>query len=35
LGFKERGVQKVRLDVYQPSASPTTMAHLQPIAKLN
>jgi rare lipoprotein A len=30
LGFKERGVQKVRLDLYQP----TDMALLQPIAKL-
>jgi rare lipoprotein A len=28
LGFKERGVQKVRLDIYQP----TTVAQLQPIA---
>jgi rare lipoprotein A len=31
LGFKERGLQKVRLDLYQP----TTMALLQPIANLN
>jgi rare lipoprotein A len=31
LGFKERGVQKVRLDLYQP----TDMALLQPVAKLN
>jgi rare lipoprotein A (peptidoglycan hydrolase) len=31
LGFKERGVQTVRLDLYQP----TTMALLQPVAKLN
>jgi len=28
LGFKERGLQKVRLDIYQP----TTVAQLQPIA---
>jgi rare lipoprotein A (peptidoglycan hydrolase) len=45
LGFKERGVQRVRLDLYQPSfrsvyarppASPqTTVALLQPVAKLN
>ena len=31
LGFKERGLQKVRLDLYQP----TTMARLQTVAKLN
>ena len=31
LGFKDRGVQTVRLDLYQP----TTMALLQPVAKLN
>jgi len=31
LGFKERGVQKVRLDLYRP----TDMALLQPVAKLN
>jgi len=31
LGFKERGVQKVRLDLYQP----TDMALLQPVAKLH
>ena len=31
LGFKERGLQKVRLDIQQP----TTMALLQPVAKLN
>jgi len=30
LGFKERGLQRVRLDVYQP----TTVALLQPVAKL-
>jgi rare lipoprotein A len=31
LGFKERGLQKVRLDIFQP----TTLAQLQPVAKLN
>jgi len=31
LGFKERGLQKVRLDLYQPA----TEALLQPIANLN
>jgi len=31
LGFKERGLQKVRLDLYQPSE----VALLQPVAKLN
>jgi|SRR5271156_6602285 len=31
LGFKDRGLQKVRLDLYKP----TTMAILQPIAKPN
>jgi rare lipoprotein A len=31
LGFKERGLQTVRLDLYQPA----TMARLQPVAKLN
>ena len=31
LGFKERGVQKVRLDLYRPE----TLAKLEPIAKLN
>ena len=31
LGFKERGLQTVRLDVYHP----TTLAQLQPVAKLN
>ncbi len=30
LGFKARGVQTVRLDVYHP----TTLAQLQPVAKL-
>ena len=32
LGFKERGLQKVRLDIYQP---PATLAQLHPVAKLN
>jgi rare lipoprotein A (peptidoglycan hydrolase) len=31
LGFKDRGLQKVRLDLYQPA----TMALLQPVAELN
>jgi rare lipoprotein A len=31
LGFKERGLQTVRLDIYQP----TTLARLQPLAKLD
>jgi len=31
LGFKERGLQKVRLDIYQPA----TMAELEPVANLN
>jgi len=31
LGFKDRGVQKVRLDIYRPA----TVAKLEPIAKLN
>ncbi len=31
LGFKERGLQKVRVDLYQP----TTVAQLQPVANLN
>jgi rare lipoprotein A len=36
LGFKERGLQRVRLDLYRPtSREPTTVALLQPIAKLN
>ena len=36
LGFKERGVQNVRLDLYQPTNSrPTTVALLQPVAKLH
>jgi rare lipoprotein A len=40
LGFKERGVQTVRLELYQPrdprpDHSRTTVALLQPVAKLN
>jgi rare lipoprotein A (peptidoglycan hydrolase) len=40
LGFRERGVQKVRLELYQPANRPTnhqstTVALLQPVAKLN
>jgi rare lipoprotein A len=36
LDFKERGLQKVRLDLYQPKKSrQATMAMLQPVAKLN
>ena len=31
LGFKERGLQQVRLDLYQPA----TLAKLQPVANLN
>jgi rare lipoprotein A len=31
LGFKERGVQKVRVDLYQP----TTLAQLRPVAKFD
>jgi rare lipoprotein A len=31
LGFKERGVQKVRLDLYRPA----TFARLEPVANLN
>ena len=31
LGFRERGLQMVRLDIYQP----TTLAWLQPLAKLD
>ena len=31
LGFKERGIQKVRVDIYPPS----TVAQLEPVAKLN
>src|SRR5713101_5724176 len=40
LGFKERGVQTVRLDLYQPTnyqpnGRQTTVAMLRPVAKLN
>jgi len=36
LGFKERGLQTVRLDLYQPTNyRPTTVALLQPVAKPN
>jgi rare lipoprotein A len=35
LGFKERGLQTVRLDLYQPTNRPTTVALLQPVAKVN
>jgi rare lipoprotein A len=36
LGFRERGLQRVRLDVYRPSKSrSTTEALLQPVANLN
>jgi rare lipoprotein A len=36
LGFNQRGLQTVRLDLYQPTSSRTTdVALLQPIAKLN
>src|SRR5271169_390226 len=40
LGFKEHGLQTVRLDLYQPASHPsnyrqTTVALLQPVAKLN
>jgi rare lipoprotein A len=31
LGFKERGLQKVRLDLYRP----TTVAQLEPVANLD
>jgi rare lipoprotein A len=31
LGFKQRGLQKVRLDIYEP----VTEAYLRPVAKLN
>ena len=31
LGFKERGLQRVRLDIYQPP----TLAELQPVANIN
>jgi rare lipoprotein A len=35
LGFKERGVQRVRLDLYPPANNMNNMAMLQPIAKPN
>jgi rare lipoprotein A len=36
LGFRERGLQTVRLDLYQPTHyKPTTVALLQPVANLN
>jgi len=36
LGFNQRGLQTVRLDLYQPASSRTVnMALLQPVAKLN
>jgi rare lipoprotein A len=36
LGFRERGLQTVRLDLYQPTNyKPTTVALLQPVANLN
>ena len=36
LGFKERGLQTVRLDLYQPTnQQPTTVALLQPVANLD
>ena len=41
LGFKDRGLQTVRLDLFQPTKNsrlnnrPTTVAMLQPVAKLN
>jgi rare lipoprotein A len=36
LGFKERGLQRVRVDLYQPTNDPATdVAQLQPVAKLN
>ena len=35
LGFKERGLQRVRLDLYQPTEGTTTVAMLHPVAKLN
>ena len=40
LGFRERGVQKVRLELYQPANRPinyrpTTVALLQPVANLD
>jgi rare lipoprotein A len=36
LGFKERGVQRVRLDLVEPSrVQPTAVAMLQPVANFN
>ena len=39
LGFKERGIQRVRLDLYQTASRqnqrPFTMAQLHPVARLN
>jgi rare lipoprotein A len=35
LGFKERGLQKVRLDLYPTKRQPATVALLQPVANLN
>jgi rare lipoprotein A len=36
LGFRDRGLQKVRLDLYQPENSRrATLAMLRPVAKLN
>ena len=35
LGFKDRGLQTVRLDLYQPTKHTTTVALLHPVAKLN
>ena len=33
LGFKDRGLQTVRLDLYQPTKNATIVAQLQPVAK--
>jgi len=35
LGFKERGLQRVRLDLYQPTKDAITVAQLHPVAKPN
>ena len=36
LGFKQRGLQRVRVDLYQPTTDPVTnVALLQPVANLN
>jgi rare lipoprotein A len=35
LGFENRGLQKVRLDLYQPTNRPTTVALLQAVANFN